>query len=196
MTAEDVVRRAVERHGSSLVLLCSFQKTSSVLVDMLVRVADEPRVATIDTGVLFPETLETWRRFEEHFGITIEVHDAIGPWTEANCCADAKVEALDSALAGAEAWMSGIRRHDGTDARRDAAHIDRDERRGLVKYNPLIDWTDKDVWSRISERGLPYHPLHDDGYDSIGCMSCTMPGRGRSGRWAGSDKQECGLHVV
>jgi phosphoadenosine phosphosulfate reductase len=196
MTAEEVVQRAVERHGANLVLLCSFQKTSSVLVDMLTRVSDTPRVATIDTGDLFPETMETWRRFEEHFGITIEVHDAVGPWTEANCCADAKVEALDSALDGYEAWMSGIRRGDGTDVRVRAEPVDHDERRGLVKYNPLVDWTDKDVWRRIAERDLPYHPLHDDGYDSIGCMSCTAPGRGREGRWAGSDRTECGIHVA
>jgi phosphoadenosine phosphosulfate reductase len=196
MTAEEVLEQAVARHGSRLVLLCSFQKTSSVLVDMLVRISDQPRVATIDTGVLFPETLETWRRFEEHFGIGVEVHDALGPWTAANCCGDAKVEALDRALGGAEAWISGIRRGDESEARAGAQAIERDERRGLVKYNPLAEWTEKDVWRRIAERSLPYHPLHDQGYDSIGCMPCTVPGRGREGRWADSAKTECGIHVA
>jgi phosphoadenosine phosphosulfate reductase len=196
MTPEAVLEQAVQRHGSGLVLLCSFQKTSSVLVDMLVRISDTPRVATIDTGVLFPETMETWRRFEEHFGISVEVHDALGPWTTTNCCGDAKVAALDRALEGAEAWVSGIRRDDESEARANAEPVERDERRGLLKYNPLAEWTDKDVWRRIAERSLPYNPLHDQGYDSIGCMPCTAPGRGREGRWAGSDKTECGLHVV
>ena len=195
---EAILEQAVERHGSKLVLLCSFQKTSSVLVDMLVRISDTPRVATIDTGVLFPETLQTWKRFEEHFGITVEVHDALGPWTAANCCSDngAKVAALDHALAGAEAWVSGIRRDDESEARANAQQVERDERRGLVKYNPLAEWTDKDVWRRIAERSLPYNPLHDQGYDSIGCMPCTVPGAGREGRWADTDKTECGLHVA
>lgn len=197
MTAEEVLEQAVEEHGSRLVLLCSFQKTSSVLVDMLTRISDAPRVATIDTGVLFPETLETWRRFEEHFGIQVEVHDAHGPWNGADlCCGDAKVEALDRALADADAWVSGIRRSDETDARANARHIEHDGRRDLVKYNPLAKWSDQDVWRRIAERSLPYHPLHDRGYDSIGCMTCTQPGRGREGRWAESEQQECGIHVV
>ena len=197
MTPEDVLAQAVERHGPrGVVLLCSFQKTSSVLVDALVRITPQARVATIDTGVLFPETLETWRRFEEHFGIEIEVHDALGPWSAMNCCSDAKVAALDRALEGAEAWISGIRRDDASEARAGAQAIERDERRGLVKYNPLVEWSEKDVWKRIAERDLPYNPLHDRGYDSVGCMPCTQPGRGRDGRWAGSDKTECGIHVV
>ena len=197
MTAEEVLEQAVEQHGSGLVLLCSFQKTSSVLVDMLTRISDTPRVATIDTGVLFPETLETWRRFEQHFGIEVEVFDAHGPWNgEDLCCGDAKVSALDLALADADAWVSGIRRSDETDARANARHVEHDARRDLVKYNPLAKWTDQDVWRRIAERSLPYNPLHDRGYDSIGCMTCTQPGRGREGRWADSEQQECGIHVV
>ena len=196
MTPEAVLERAVERHGSKLVLLCSFQKTSSVLVDMLVRITDTPRVATIDTGALFPETLETWKRFEEHFGIEIEVYDATGPWSPDGCCGDAKVEALDRALEDAEAWVSGIRRDDNTAIRAAAQTIQRDERRDLWKYNPLAHWTDRDVWRRITERELPYNPLHDQGYDSIGCIPCTVPGRGRAGRWVGTEKQECGIHVV
>jgi len=197
MTPEAVLERAVERHGSQLVLLCSFQKTSSVLVDMLKRLTDTPRVATLDTGVLFPETLDTWRRFEEHFGIEIEVYDASGPWNGGDlCCGDAKVEALDRALENAQAWVSGIRRGDGSALRTAAQTVERDERRNLWKYNPLAHWTDRDVWRRITERSLPYNPLHDQGYDSIGCMPCTVPGQGRDGRWADSEKQECGIHVV
>jgi phosphoadenosine phosphosulfate reductase len=196
----DVLRTAVERHGERLVLLCSFQKEESVLVDELLRLTASPplRIVTIDTGVLFPETLETWRAFEEHFGIAVEVHDASGPggpWTgPEHCCSQAKVAALERALAGAEGWVTGLRREQGP-TRAQTALVERDEARALWKYNPLALWTERDIWRRINERSLPYHPLHDRGYASIGCATCTQPGSGREGRWAGTEKTECGLHL-
>src|SRR5262249_34083614 len=106
----DILTQAVERHHPRLVMLCSFQKEESVLVDELVRIAPDARIVTIDTGVLFPETLATWRAFEQRFGIDVEVQDASGPWTAANCCGPAKVAALERALEGADAWITGIRR--------------------------------------------------------------------------------------
>jgi phosphoadenosine phosphosulfate reductase len=190
-----VIAEAVERHHPRLVLLCSFQKEESVLVDELVRLAPDARVVTIDTGVLFPETLATWREFEERFGVKVEVEEARGPWSELNCCSDAKVAALERALAGADAWITGVRREQAP-TRANAQPVEYDERRAIWKYNPLVDWTEKDVWGRIAERGLPYHPLHDQGYASIGCMPCTRPGAGREGRWTGQDKTECGIHVA
>ena len=197
----DTLRQAVERHGERAVLLCSFQKEESVLIDELLRIdgGRDARIVTIDTGVLFEETLQTWRAFEEHFGIAVEVQDASdvqgGGWTgPEHCCSHAKVAALERALEGAEGWITGIRREQGP-TRADAELIERDEARGLWKYNPLAHWTDKELWQRINERDLPYHPLHDQGYESIGCATCTQPGGGREGRWAGSDKTECGLHV-
>jgi phosphoadenosine phosphosulfate reductase len=199
--------REAARHGERAVLLCSFQKEESVLLDELLKLNEEMtpsapgkavRIVTIDTGVLFPETLETWRAFEERFGVNIEVQDASSsgePWSgPEHCCSVAKVAALESALAGAEGWITGIRREQGP-TRADTELIERDEQRGLWKYNPLAHWTDKDLWRRIHERGLPYHPLHDQGYASIGCAPCTQPGAGREGRWAGTEKEECGLHV-
>ena len=190
-----VVAEAAARHGDRLVLLCSFQKEESVLVDAVTRVAPQTRIVTIDTGVLFPETLATWKAFEDRFGVSIAVEDAAGPWTGPdNCCGDLKVAALARALDGAEGWITGIRREQSP-TRADAQPVERDEKRGIWKYNPLADWTDKDLWQRIHERDLPYHPLHDNGYASIGCTVCTRPGDGREGRWAGSDKTECGLHV-
>jgi phosphoadenosine phosphosulfate reductase len=194
MPITEVLAQAVERHHPRLVMLCSFQKEESVLVDELVRLAPDARIVTIDTGVLFPETLATWRAFEQRFGVDIEVQDATGDWTAANCCGPAKVEALERALEGADAWITGIRREQSP-TRADAQEIEFDERRGLWKFNPLVDWTEKDLWRRISERDLPYNPLHDQGYASIGCAPCTAPGAGREGRWADSDKTECGLHV-
>jgi phosphoadenosine phosphosulfate reductase len=190
----EILEQAVERHHPRLVLLCSFQKEESVLVDELVRIAPDARIVTIDTGVLFPETLSTWRAFEERFAIDVQVEDASGAWGAGACCGDAKVAALQRALAGADAWITGIRREQSP-TRADAQPVEYDEKRQIWKYNPLVEWTEKDLWKRIFERDLPYHPLHDQGYASIGCAPCTAPGDGREGRWAGLAKTECGLHV-
>ena len=188
------LERAAEH--DNLVFLCSFQKEESVIVDELLRVAPHARVVTIDTGVLFPETLQTWRAFEERFGVHVDVEDAHGPWTGPEaCCGDAKVAALERALGGADAWITGIRREQAA-TRANAEFVEWDETRSMWKYNPLADWTERDVWNRIFERDLPYHPLHDKGYSSIGCAVCTQPGSGREGRWAGTGKVECGIHVA
>ncbi len=194
--------REAARHGEKAVLLCSFQKEESVLLDELLRLDQGTgrgvRILTIDTGVLFEETMKTWRAFEERFGVEIEVFDASSPdlpWTgPEHCCSVAKVAALERSLVGAEGWITGIRREQGP-TRANAELIERDDVRDLWKYNPLAHWTDKDLWRRIHERDLPYNPLHDQGYESIGCAPCTQPGSGREGRWAGTEKTECGLHV-
>jgi phosphoadenosine phosphosulfate reductase len=182
-----------------LVLLCSFQKEESVILDELLAIAPHARVVTIDTGVLFPETLATWRAFEQHFGVRIGVEEAKSstPWTgPGHCCGAEKVAALERALAGADAWITGLRREQGP-TRAQTETVDVDARRGgIAKYSPLAHWTERDLWQRIHERGLPYHPLHDAGYESIGCAPCTGPGSAREGRWAGTDKTECGLHVA
>jgi phosphoadenosine phosphosulfate reductase len=194
--------REAARHGEQAVLLCSFQKEESVLIDELLRLdqgtGPSVRIVTIDTGALFEQTLQTWRAFEQHFGVAIEVFDASSPdvpWSgPEHCCSVAKVAALESALKGAEGWITGIRREQGP-TRAATELIERDQQRALWKYNPLAHWSDKDLWRRINERGLPYNPLHDQGYESIGCAPCTQPGSGREGRWAGTEKTECGLHV-
>ena len=120
----------------------------------------------IDTGVLFPETLDTWKRFEERFGVNIEVIDARSPdepWTMNRCCGEAKVEALERALDDVDAWVTGIRREQAP-TRAGASKLEYDERRGIWKVNPLADWSEKDLWRYIFEHDLPYHPLHDQGY--------------------------------
>ncbi|MDQ3470382.1 MAG: phosphoadenylyl-sulfate reductase, partial [Actinomycetota bacterium] len=193
----DTLRQAVAHER--LVFLCSFQKEESVILDELLAIAggwDRIRVVTIDTGVLFAETLATWRAFEEHYGVKVAVEEARGPWSgPENCCATEKVAALERALAGAGAWITGLRREQGP-TRAGTELVETDARRAIAKYNPLAFWTERDLWQRIHERGLPYHPLHDQGYESIGCAPCTLPGSGREGRWAGTGKTECGLHVV
>jgi len=201
---------AFDRHPGRLVVLCSFQKEESVLIDALLQGAaavgrplrELARVVTIDTGVLFPETLATWREFERRFGLEVEVEYATprtigeeGSWLgPQRCCSPAKVAALERALAGAEAWMTGLRREQSP-TRAQILPVERDRSRGLWKYNPLCFWSERELWQRIHHRSLPYNPLHDRGYASIGCATCTVPGKGREGRWAGTEKTECGLHL-
>jgi phosphoadenosine phosphosulfate reductase len=195
-SAQDAIVYAVERFHPRLTMACSFQKEESVLVHMLTAACPDARVFTIDTGVLFPETLATWKRFEDRFGLKVEVLDARSPdepWTVTRCCGEVKVDALERGLEGVDAWITGIRREQAT-TRAAAAKLERDEARGLWKVNPLADWTEKDLWRYIHKHDLPYNPLHDQGYASIGCAPCTQPGSGREGRWAGLDKTECGIH--
>jgi phosphoadenosine phosphosulfate reductase len=195
-SAQDVLAYAVERFHPRLTMACSFQKEESVLVHMLCAIEPEARVFTIDTGVLFPETLATWKRFEDRFGLRVEVIDAGSPdqpWTAAHCCGVAKVDALERALGDVDAWITGIRREQGS-TRALTPKLQRDERRGIWKVSPLADWTEKDLWRYVHAHDLPYHPLHDQGYASIGCAPCTLPGVGRDGRWAGQAKTECGIH--
>jgi phosphoadenosine phosphosulfate reductase len=138
ISLSDTLREAVERHGERVVLLCSFQKEESVLLDELLRIGDGQtpvRIATIDTGVLFPETLKTWKAFEERYGIAIEVHDAsnaAAPWSgPEHCCSVAKVAALERALTGAEGWITGIRREQGP-TRADTDLVENDETSNIL----------------------------------------------------------------
>jgi len=196
-TAQEVLAYAIEHFHPRLKTACSFQKEETVLAHMLSEITPDARLFTIDTGVLFPETLATWKQFEDRFGLPIEVIDASSPgaaWTQTNCCGQAKVDGLEQALTGIDAWVTGIRREQSP-TRAGAAKLEQDEKRGIWKLNPLADWSDKDLWSYIFKHDLPYNPLHDQGYESIGCAPCTMPGSGRDGRWAGEDKTECGIHL-
>jgi phosphoadenosine phosphosulfate reductase len=201
-TAQEVLAYGVEHFHPRLTLACSFQKEESVLFHMLSETAGDRgplNAFTIDTGVLFPETLATWKQFEDRFPqVQIRVMDARSPdepWTVQNCCSAAKVAGLEAALSDVDAWITGIRREQAP-TRAAAPKLEHDERRGIWKLNPLADWSEKDLWTYIFKHDLPYHPLHDQGYASIGCAPCTQPGEGREGRWAGSEKTECGIHVV
>jgi phosphoadenosine phosphosulfate reductase len=197
--ARELLAWALEAFHPKLALACSFQKEEAVLLDLLFEIEPDARVFALDTGVLFEETYEVWRAVEERYGTVIEAWR--GEWVEglwasdpAHCCHLRKVEPLGRALAPLDAWITGLRREQSP-TRANARKLEWDEGHGLWKLNPLADWTEKDVWARIAERDLPYNPLHDQGYASIGCTHCTQPGAGREGRWAGLDKTECGLHV-
>ena len=151
---------------------------------------------TIDTGELFPETYDLWRRVEERYELHVEVADATSmtrPWTAEHCCSGRKVAALGRALAGVDAWVTGLRREQSpTRARCPRAAGTRPR---ALEVQPAGGLASEDVWSYVQEHELPYNRLHDRGYASIGCAPCTQPGTGREGRWAGQAKTECGLHV-
>jgi phosphoadenosine phosphosulfate reductase len=196
-SAQEVLGYAVERFHPRLYVACSFQKESSVIMDMLLRIEPEARFFTIDNGVLFDETHATKRALERRYGIEVEVFDSNPdgrPLTADDCCGDNKVAAFRRAISDADAWIAGLRRAHSAE-RGGTPKLHWDERNLVWKANPLADWTERDVWRYVAEHDVPYNPLHDRGYDSIGCTLCTQPGSGRDGRWAGTDKTECGLHA-
>jgi phosphoadenosine phosphosulfate reductase len=200
LSAEEVLRSCVDRFGGKVALACSFQKEETVLLDLLFGIDPKARVFAIDTRYLFPETYELWREVERRYGTTIERFEGApveeGLWeTKPDLyLAIAKVEPLNRALLDLDCWITGIRR-DQAPTRAGAPKLAWDETHELWKANPLADWSDEDCWTFIRERRLPYNELHDRGYDSIGDAHSTIPGKGREGRWAGSERTECGLHV-
>jgi phosphoadenosine phosphosulfate reductase len=205
-SAQEVLEHMVEQFHPRLYVACSFQKEASVIMDMLLKIEPEARFFTLDTGVLFPETYEAWRRVEERYGVKVEVYQGMSLARQASlhgnelwnsepdsCCGLRKVEPLREALSEVDAWISGLRREQAP-SRRSTPKLHWDSKHGLWKANPLADWTEKDVWAYIARNDVPYNELHDRGYASVGCTHCTLPGKGRAGRWAGTDKIECGLH--
>ena len=200
MSAEEILALVLGEFPGKVALACSFQKEESVLLDMLFAIEPQARVFAIDTHHLFPETYELWGAVEQRYSTTIDVFEG-GPvedglWeTKPDLyLAIAKVEPLNRALLDLDAWITGIRR-DQSPTRADAPKLGWDAGHELWKANPLADWSDKDCWAYIRERGLPYNALHDQGYESIGDTHSTIPGAGREGRWAGTERTECGLHV-
>jgi len=206
LSAEELVAAMVEHFGDRVSLACSFQKEESVLLDMLFGIAPKARVFAIDTHYLFPETYELWREVERRYDTKVEVFE--GPSAEELAAthgeqlwerkpdlylAVVKVEPLVRALGSLDCWITGIRRGQSP-TRASAPKLGWDAAHELWKANPLVDWSDDDCWSYIRERGLPYNALHDRGYGSLGDTHSTSPGRGREGRWTGSDRTECGLH--
>lgn len=190
-------------------LACSFSEV--VLLDMLIKIRPDARVFFIDTGFLFKETCETVGRIEKKYGIRVErVSTELAPgefdrlksaelWRHDpdRCCELLKVEPMRRYLRGLKAWITGIRR-DQAPTRANTPVVALDRKFGLVKVCPLVNWSRKDIWDYILKNEVPYNALLDSGYSSIGCTHCTRPvgpgGDVRSGRWAGHEKTECGLH--
>jgi len=211
LPAEELLRWAHAEFGEGLCLSCSWQKQSSVLVHMVSELDLEIDVVELDTHLFFRESYETRERLVERYGLSLihpdvitiaEQHKQEGPnlWERDpdRCCHIRKVEPLIEALEPYGAWISGIRREQSP-SRANARKIERSDRYGVWKVQPLADWTEEDVWAYIVANDIPYNPLHDVGYRSIGCIPCTRPTRPdeeeRAGRWAGSDKLECGIHL-
>ncbi len=203
---QELLAYLVDRFHPLLYVACSFQKEASVIMDMLLRIEPRARFFTLDTGVLFPETYAVWRTLEQRYGVKVEVHQGMSLERQAElhgealwsrdpdrCCGIRKLEPLSEMLDGVDAWVTGLRR-DQSPARAATPKLAWDQRYGLWKLCPLADWSERGVWRHIAANDVPYNPLHDRGYASIGCTHCTRPAAGRHGRWAGTDKIECGLH--
>ena len=199
--ASKIIRWAVESFGPHLSLAASM--ADALLIDLATKIDPAIEVVFIDTGYHFPETLETVERIRRHYGLNLRMM-TVAPHNEAlwkvdpeNCCSAVKVGQLDRALAGKAAWMSGLRR-DEAPSRAKAPIVARDLR-GLVKVNPIANWTEAECEAYIADHDVPYNPLLDQGYGSIGCWPCTSKVAdgedARSGRWAGLEKSECGLHL-
>lgn len=212
---EEILRWAVDRYADRLTFATGFGAEGCVLIDLIGRHRLPIDVFTLDTGVLFPETRELWRRLEARYGLTIRgvrPEPAAGGGPDASldpadrlwerdpdeCCARRKVFPLAAELQKVDAWITAIRR-DQTPQRANAPVAGWDAKFGIAKVNPLVAWTGRDVWRYLLANDVPYNPLHDRGYPSIGCRPCTSAVRegedSRAGRWRGAAKTECGLHA-
>ena len=204
VAAEDVIRWAAEEFVPDVVATASM--SDAVIVDLVHRVAPEVPVVFIDTGFHFAETLETFDRVRRRYP-ALDLR-SVGPGRAAEpiystgdldgCCAVNKVRPFEDALAGKRAWITGLRRADSP-GRAGSPVVHHDRRRGVVKVNPIAAWTGDDVAAYVAAHGVVVNPLVLDGYPSIGCAPCTRRvdagGDPRAGRWVGSHKIECGLHV-
>ncbi|MGC8513012.1 MAG: phosphoadenylyl-sulfate reductase [Acidimicrobiales bacterium] len=199
--ASEILAWAVERFEGSVSVACSFQ--DPVLVDLAVKADPGVEVIFLDTGAHFAETLRYVEDLRRRYDLNLRVVEP-GPLAQAwpcgtaRCCDFRKVEPLERALAGRSAWIAGLKRVDAS-TRRDTPIASWDSSRNMVKVNPLATWTDDDIASYVAANGLPLHPLSTKGYLSIGCAPTTRPVQPgedpRAGRWADSDKTECGLHL-
>jgi phosphoadenosine phosphosulfate reductase len=214
---EEIIRWAAETFGSEIKLASSFGAEDVVVIDMIAKVAPQIAVFTLDTGRLNDETYEVMEATRSRHGIEIvsmfpergaveqlEREKGFYSFRESvdarrECCAVRKVEPLRRALSGLKAWMTGLRR-DQAASRGDTAAVEWDAGNSMVKVNPLIDWSNEQVWEYVKDKEVPYNGLHDRNFPSIGCAPCTRavePGEDiRAGRWWWElpDSKECGLH--
>jgi phosphoadenosine phosphosulfate reductase len=208
---EAVLRWAIEEFAPDVALATGFGAEGCVLVAMLSAINPDTRIFYLDTDLLFPETYALRDQLETRYGVRFERRAAslsVGDqaaeygdrlWEREPdlCCRLRKVEPLREMLKGMRAWVTAIRR-DQSAARASISVVERDEKFGLIKLNPLAKWSARDVWNYIAKHDVPYNTLHDHGYPSIGCVPCTTPVQigetPRAGRWRGTTKRECGIH--
>ncbi|WP_213586018.1 phosphoadenylyl-sulfate reductase [Paenibacillus sp. J2TS4] len=208
----EVLKWAYGQFGDKLVYACSFGVEGIVLIDLISKVRPDAKIIFLDTHVHFKETYELIVRVQNRYpalqiefiepNLTLTGQAAIygDELWKSNpnlCCQMRKVEPLAQALSGADAWMSGLRREQSP-TRAHVQYFNKDDKFRSIKICPLIHWTWDDIWEYVHAHNLTYNELHDRGYPSIGCETCTRPVAGidssRAGRWAGSGKTECGLH--
>lgn len=212
-SAAEILHWAVKKFGRGLTMATAFGAEGCCIIHLLASIDPGVRIFNLETGYQFQETLELRERLYERYGIAVEFVRAEqtvaeyeaehgGPLYRIRpdqCCHDRKILPLRRAVTGYTAWISAIRR-DQTEHRAGASVVQWDAKFNLVKINPLLKWTRSDVWRMILEHQIPYNPLHDVGYPSIGCWPCTASvaegADERQGRWAGTAKKECGLHVI
>lgn len=212
-TPEEIIAWAVERYFPRLTMATAFGPEGCVILSMLARIEPRVYVFNLDTGYQFRETLELRERIAQRYGIVVDLQRpelSVEEYERVNggpvyktepdrCCFDRKIAVLHRVARGFDAWMSGIRR-DQSPHRANAPIVGWDKKFGLVKISPLANWTRKQVWDRIVYEKIPYNPLYDRGYTSIGCWPCTRAvlfGEDeRAGRWSGTGKIECGLHTA
>lgn len=210
-SAPAIVRQMLEQFSGRVAIASSFGPEDMVLIDYASKSGLPFRIFTLDTDFLFPETYALIDRVEARYGIEVErCRPSLTPAEQAaahgealwasdpdRCCGIRKVVPLKDKLSTLDAWITGIRR-DQAPTRANAKKLEWDDKFGLWKANPLADWTSERVWQHIRAHGLPYNPLHDRSYPSIGCTYCTRPVQAgedpRAGRWSGFAKTECGLH--
>jgi phosphoadenosine phosphosulfate reductase len=211
---DEIIAWAAEQYGEGLTMATAFGPEGCLILSILAKVAPSTYVFNLDTGYQFQATLDLRDRIAERYGIEVEMlrpettvpeYEALhgGPLYKTNpnqCCFDRKIKVIQKGLAGRTAWMSGIRRDQSPDRARSAI-VGWDKKFGVVKISPLANYTKKQVWQRIVDEKIPYNPMHDQGYPSIGCWPCTQalaPGETdeRAGRWRGTSKTECGLHTL
>ena len=217
LTAPEILRWALGQFHPRIAFASSFGAEDVVLIDMLARIRPDARIVTLDTGRLHEETYDVMERIRRRYGVRIESvfpeHAAVerlerdkGLYSfrasvadRVECCRIRKVEPLKRALAGLEAWITGLRRQQSV-TRGAVVKVEADPMFGLLKINPLADWTEEQVWDYIRKHDVPFNALHDRGFPSIGCSPCTRaiaPGENaRAGRWwwEQPDSKECGLH--
>jgi phosphoadenosine phosphosulfate reductase len=211
-SADEILRWAVGRFAGKLTMATAFGPEGMCLIHMLAEIDPSVHVFNLDTGYQFAETLELRERVLSRYGVAVEMKQpehSVSRYEQLHggplyttqpdrCCFDRKVRVLYQAVEGKEAWISAIRRDQSPD-RAKAPAVGWDKKFGLAKVNPLVNWTKKDVWAFITRLDIPYNPLHDQGYTSIGCKPCTravLVGEDdRAGRWSGFAKTECGLHT-
>jgi phosphoadenosine phosphosulfate reductase len=210
---QDILAWALDTYKPRITLACSFGGPSGmVLLDMVMQLDPFTQVFYLDTGLLFPETYALAAEAQRRYGITLravrpgltlaqqstQFGDALWARDPDRCCELRKVIPQREAMKGYDAWITGLRR-DQASTRRGIAVVEWDSKFGLAKVNPLAAWDERDVWRYIDAHKVPYNPLHDRGYPSIGCTHCTRPVAAgedlRAGRWSGFEKLECGLHT-